>query len=872
MNLDWAGVLAQFGEYPAVVQLPAVVKCPRCRQLQLYIYEDAGLGGPWTSCASCDLHGDMIELASSCWKLDHAATLLRLIECRVRLTPLLLQPTGQRDANLVWERRKRITKLITGGRQALLDGAHPTALQALLRVTHSGTMDRHHRERVAELMFTATREQFHRTFGAINIAKVPQLLMPSEGWQDVLAIPHHDLPGRVTGLTLFSESADGRLLHGFYPITRHGAGLGNLFVWHDKPLDPFNDKLFVTPDPALYLQMQVRHLQNSSRRLPLVLSVNTPQSRTESIGKNLQPRPVVIVGKETEVAELLRLARLCNGDVVQHDLQDKPPHAPKNTLYQLSKSVCPWQALLSYKLLCLDVTAAACLMRHIEMNGNELAVFAKQAATPVRERLEQMEMVNDKQGVVVIGDKNVRFDPHGWYHGDVCICDVDVRLERRVFLRNGRSCYVGSVVRGDQSWPITLRVTTGLCRNFFQIVTSEMAAVGEVVNTNKKWSMRGLQIALAAHPPVDYHGIDQVGWDERAGVMRLPQCTLGLGGKVTIGDATAFPAKVPVPAANFAPPGIQAGSDFLEIENQSARGMIWAIMVGILQNVAAPILNMPPEGVAITGDGGLRVGNKIVEALGSPRLSLSKEPMPVERLADWLDHHRWPLHLDAYAIACQRTTFHNWLDLPGDKNAVVSVNWVSAYALATRGWQVIECDPACDASAASLKAAARIMLGYLQDLCRRNGRPRISMADANETVLSDLSAWSREVFGEPIPLKTIRSLTPYGKHVPAWHGFIAIVEHGATKSKPSRNIRIITEHSHAIWVDFKELMKVLDWDDAPQLDFAAVSRSLRETGAMLSERSPDGARGWMLNRDWWERHYARYRANRTAHYSLPIAN
>lgn len=873
MNLDWAGVLAQLGEYPAVPQLPAVIKCPHCHKLQLYIYADAGPCGPWATCASCNLYGDMIEFAGLCWKLDPPAAMVELTKRHIALPNRLITVNGQRDASAAWERRKRVRTLLAVGRQSLLDGEHPTAMQTLATLTGTGSLDRGHRERLAALMFTATRQQLVRGIGLPCIARCPRLLTAADGWQDVLAIPHHDLPNRVIGLTLFSESQDGRMLHGYLPIEQSNAGLANLFVWHDQQSSQLADTLLVTADARLYTQLQVRHLQSNQRRLPLVLAANTPQVKTIAIGKNMQPRPITVIGRKDEAPELLRLARLCDGRVALHGLPTQAPHNAWHTVLQIIKSAVPWRQMLGYKLLHLDPTAAASLMQHIELVGNDLNAFVRDAAPAVRERLERLQLVSEDHGAVELNGKAVRFDQYGWYCGNTTICDADIRLQRRVLTRDGKNYYSGIVVRGDKSWAFNVRITQRLYNTLFTLIAAEMAAHGEIFNFRRDWQRYGLQLAMLMHPPQDFEGIDQVGWDERAGVLRLPQCTIGLGGKVSLGEPTAFPARYPTPGTTLAPPGLQTGSDFLEVAKQSAKNAIWATMAAVLQNVAAPILNMQPEGIVLTGKGAQYIGNQLVTALGCPHWQLSgDEKMTVERMMRTFDQHRWPIYLDASAlVTAHRPVFFNWLDVPGDKNIVVTANRVTAYALATRGWQVVNYDSTCSASPESLAAAGRIMVGYLHDLCRRNGRVRVPATSTSETVLLDLAAWVREAYGSAIPLRSIRARMAYSRHVPSWYGFLAIVRHGEKRAKPSRIIHIITEHPHAIWVDFKELTKVLDWDNAPQLDFTAVTQALRETGALISERSPDGSRGWMLNRGWWENHYNRSRATRVAHYQLPIA-
>ncbi len=811
----------------------------------------------------------MIELAAACWKLDPLTALGELLSRGLSLPIELTSYDGHRSMQRTWELRKRLAAFLAEGRQNLKNDAFPTATQALLQITKTGSLDADLYNRLGAIVVATTKNKVRELVGGQVLKRVPRLMFTGDGWQDLLAIPHHTLPNKISGLTLVSESPQGDILTGFLPIVSPDAGLAGLPAWHEGP-SPTGDRMFLTTDPALYLHLHARHFRTAGRPLPLLLTTHTQAARTTAVGRFMRERPVTVIGRQNELPELLRLGRLCSGDVVQHDVKDAVG-LPQAFLQSLLRNAHSWSAVLQYNLLHLDATAAASLVKQVEITSTEMSLLAAKASPKLKTRLEQLKLVGDNQGTVDINGKTVRFDNTGWYHESTCICDAHIRFDHRLYLRNGKACYSGQVIRGDRSWPITLKINRNLYQRFFQAVAIELLNHGEVLNFRREWSTRALQIALAAHTPVDKHNVDQVGWDGHNGVLRLPKFTLAMGGKVEIGTVTAFPKRPVTPAVHIPLPGIVAGADFLEVSQQSGHDVIWTIMIGILQQVLAPVLNQRPEGVVLTGEGNQRLGSTISEALGCSRLVLPyATDMSTDRIVEQVEHHGWPLYFDLHNCP-HRTAVNNWFDLPGDKNLICSTNWLTAYSLATRGWLVIDCDAGTTVTPASLLAAARLMSSYMHDLFTRNGRPHISADTCRETIASDLSEWCRATFGTPLAVKTLKSLTPYGGHIPLWHGFLPLVEHCIRRSQRIRTVHILTEHPHAVSISFDDLSRVLASQDVPQLDFAAITNSLAETGALLSAKSPDGSRGWTINRNWWERHYAQTRVNPTPRYFLPIA-
>ena len=77
-RVPWSLLLGQLEVVVRSPVLPAISRCPLCRNERLTIMEDWLNGGQSFYCRECNESGDMIELAAKAWGMSVAATIIKL--------------------------------------------------------------------------------------------------------------------------------------------------------------------------------------------------------------------------------------------------------------------------------------------------------------------------------------------------------------------------------------------------------------------------------------------------------------------------------------------------------------------------------------------------------------------------------------------------------------------------------------------------------------------------------------------------------------------------------------------------------------------------------------------------------------------------
>jgi hypothetical protein len=114
----------------------------------------------------------------------------------------------------------------------------------------------------------------HSQFGREHIA-----LFKGSDWDDVVAIPFNDLPGRFSGYLFIGRRARPSIDHAYRIIdaqvtalTRAETGVC-MYGTMDQPIahpETHGNRVFVFNDPVLALRLQIRHMQDMDLPLPIV--------------------------------------------------------------------------------------------------------------------------------------------------------------------------------------------------------------------------------------------------------------------------------------------------------------------------------------------------------------------------------------------------------------------------------------------------------------------------------------------------------------------------------------------------------------------------------------------------------------------------
>src|SRR5690349_16455880 len=76
--INWPRIIELLGLDAFGTELPKQLTCPFCGRRDLWVYDDATLGGVWLHCRNWRFAGDSVELCARLWKTDVPSALSRL--------------------------------------------------------------------------------------------------------------------------------------------------------------------------------------------------------------------------------------------------------------------------------------------------------------------------------------------------------------------------------------------------------------------------------------------------------------------------------------------------------------------------------------------------------------------------------------------------------------------------------------------------------------------------------------------------------------------------------------------------------------------------------------------------------------------------
>lgn len=374
----WVEALKAVGVSPASSALPAMVECPLCHSPRMTVYEDTILGGAWHYCSGCKVSLDTIELAAKVWGMGIEAAVEKLARLTSPLPDDKATPQKIREYAVKHvQYRQRFVKFWEGCREYMF--RRPSRELAGLR-------DRFHvRSTMGQDRWLATTANMlgatdHITAAAAYSPKTVFSAKSDPGryvssgarmfgeqtkygpWSDILAIPYHDLPGRLCGfLFIGRDGSKPSRLYKHLNLTTYGnsgwkreGGLAcHWAIEHSQSL--FGDRLLVCDNPFLALRMHVRHFASSLTPLPLVAFHDEGNGRTERVWSALSNKTPVLWGfrltpsllYQAMIAKgLLALTPLVQDEkgAVDHYLRQSEP---RDIVRKALKRARPWQEAMS---------------------------------------------------------------------------------------------------------------------------------------------------------------------------------------------------------------------------------------------------------------------------------------------------------------------------------------------------------------------------------------------------------------------------------------------------------------------------------------------------------------------------------------------
>lgn len=859
--VSWGQLLPLLGAKVTAPVLPASAACPACQGARLLIYKDQAFGGEWAHCRDCDFHGDMIEVAAARWKLDLPATLRKLAFRGLQIPPQALQPTALTTYSRLVEYRRAADEFWQNLPARPQEDAHDDFWRLQQKLGLTLFIE----DAVASKFFrwasTKQVDTFFRRYARHSD------LFRGPGWRNVLTIPYYDLPGRICGFLFIGREGLPETDYVYRPLhppvkgAWGEAGVSMLWTLLGPPSQHLGDTTFVT-DPVTALQVQLRWLHTNLTPLPLVGSYYSHPVRTGRFWSAMAGRERIFWSPQRTSQQFFhaiagrgRIANLQARGAFQADA-----HSGLDWLRLFRLRSHTWRAALEQELRSRSAEEAEQLLLEIEIPPKTLQAFVDGCDAELRTRLERIWSQQLARRQVIVRGSTLSEEADGWYiqrpkRPPEQICNGRLRIEQIVHAREGRQYYRGTIELGGQSHTFVERVDAVERLGIFKILRERLGITTPALWCDPKWAGQAVLIATKFHEPEAVAGIDQIGWIREHSHFRFANFVLSASGQLEHDNAGAL-TQMQLPTKQLQPPGIILERDLKQLVARSpAAHIFWAVAAGVLDAILAPVFGETPRGLALAGEGAGRVGLAVAEQLGCQRHAF---PLPhggaahygLQVLLRLTREHNWPavFHTGPKPAA---ELIRRWVT-DGGAGSVLAVDWCTGQVAQTYGWNVVDYAGPCPLM--PTPAAPMLLASYLQDLCRRRFDLPTPYNTRAHNLLADLATWLKRTTGLAFSRRDVAFLLHAAGEQPAWQSLLVLNEHFAA-NPPA------VEHAGDIWISQPGINTLLTRCGAPVLDIAAMTETLQAECVLLGEETLNQARGWLVDRDWWQRQQRLWRAN-----------
>jgi len=797
-SIGWQRLLRELGLPVNQWSLPVQTACPICEQGVLNVYEDFVVGGQWHRCQDCGSTGDLIELASRVWKLSIPATIVKLGRWDYEM------PHDQASINKYIEQhleyRQRLNEL---WRDAQAEMKQPSGelqrLREQFNLRCEVPTERWHAG-PGSLLGGTTTERIERAFapGVMDHAdEKGQRCSPSEhaifagkGWRDALIMPYYDLPGRICGFLFVGR--DGKYPDDFVYRRANRGPRGNQYgpeaaeaglAMHPQALESSNDwerVVVATAKPMTALALQMRHLEQSQRALPLVChydSIRRTQQhgdsqrvRTTNAWQLLGNRQLIFWMPEFCVATIQQ-AIAVNGLIatvgpLQPSVEALQEYmwkrTPRDLLRHIIHSARPWPESLARAFNGMDNTKIERHVQRMQVDGVDLEREIKKCGSTTQRRVRGMfDQASQRVGRLITG-KTVVERSGGWFERgrlgqESLISDGIVRIDRILYQRTQKQTYAqGRIIYHGQS--------VDFCEPQEQLEKQGLRWAQDVLlqrgigfmNFNPYFHHRLVDLARVFLEPKVETAITSIGWNEEQRQFVFPKFAIDERGEVVCQNNMILDR--PIPAQLLQRPDYCLTPE--ELDRAKGKGnatkVFWAVLGSMIANIIAPACQQRRTGIALVGAGAEQMGQALASALGCLTIEM-ESAKDVRRALELEQSHGWPM-LALERRPLQRRFRRELLssDRRSERNLMFGVDWVESRMLALGGkWSVIEERNKVEVRPELMEFAAKFVPAYIQDLCRRRmvlGHWR-ELSDAHtENVLRDKARFAKEQGGHAAPI------------------------------------------------------------------------------------------------------------------------
>jgi hypothetical protein len=875
---SWSTILPLLGSTMRAAALPARATCPLCSNNTLQVYKDAILGGQWYWCPGCDFAGDSIQLAAVKWGMSPDSAILKLMAAGVRfpaevdddaIAGYLADHVDRIEKiDAFWQAARRNTEPLRGPLLAFGRGLGIPGVRPRDWLTRGG-----------QFVGVADRHDVVRCFQAgQGTEQNPRLeegghrIFKGKNWDQVVMIAHHDLPGRLRGLLLIGREAKypDDFIYRRVGVPVNLAGLADPGVsMLDAILTPnveFGDMIFLCTDPVEAVRLQLAHLAENGRPLPLVGTWGI----TPSVAWDVLPhRPSVTFGPEStaiEAGRLVRQARKLRGTVGRPPT--RPGRSPRDVLRAVARDAVSWNTKLESHLESRPPHEAETVFLAVAMEPGDAARFLRDCRPENAAKVAGLSSVAGSIRSVEVGKCAISEVDGVWKKAKTgeMVSDTIIRVTRIVSQkRQGRILFEGTLTRRGKEVPFVIdRNTTEHAPAMWIRRVALEAGLG-MPNLSPSWGRKLFRAAQLFHEPTFVETDGVLGWDDARNVFAFPSFVIAADGHVEANDAALVG---PHPALRFAPPdGFSPEQlDALSVEDETTR-LLWATAAVVAAQAIAPSLGLEPTSAAFYGFGAVHAMPAAATAMGCASIILAQQAsITIARYVAAREAYNWPVMLN--------NTGHGREDHlvstlpPGVVHRVGE--WTAAVLSIAGGWAVVEVRDRDISILPITKNGPFVLPNYIRHFCA--DRPYVDGESLVDAVLGDMAAWFGARGGNAGAVRRAAEIVRADDPTRAADRFADMVARmyyaGDLEStradmgaaEPYRPALTVLPDG-LLHVPGPAIARVLARRRAPDLDAALVTRGLSAAGVLVAESDHGGHPGWVVREQWWSDRLVLWRAH-----------
>lgn len=861
--------------YPAEV-LPCPISCPLCVNGQLVIYQDTIDQGQWHHCKLCGEAGDMIELAMKVLKLPVEDSIAHLTEN----IPSLKEASPTSDEidryKSMLDRQKNVRSFLTENSNNFSSSKVLRPFRSYLDADNLARAE--WSKRGGDFMVSATREQVDAFIGNCDHRSIfVGWGSQSKDWKEVVVIPFHDLPGRVSALQFCYMN--GKTISQFHyrsvlalrpADVFDGAGIA-MFQAIDRSDPALGEDLFVFIDPILALHMQIHKLKDGLN-LPMPLVAVHPKARPSTfLREHCSSRKLIFWAQKLDV-QFFKHVMAANGLIADHRPTEDAFHflnrfTPLRLVNHLRKVARPWEAVLEEHLASLNVSELSAFMLGLDIGDDELDKFISGCASSTKDRLNEIREKRRQYRRVTVNNRWVMETPRGWQvdKTDEVISEMVFNINRIVHYDDGRQLYYGrarykrtyldfvadgaSFVKGPLKW----------LRDYF--ISKKVGAPIFV----KKWDAHALIIAQKFHTPEVVPGLDKCGWDEKRSCFVTDGYFMHVGGRVE--DHKLPPPLDPYNICLPEPNKLEAAD--IELLGKSAPdvALCWAVIGSILHDVLAKVFRYETSGLMVTGEGA-ETTVQLAKDLCCPAIvsaSYHKGWPGSDYLTAIEEYAAWPI---AMSLKVSNTYDPRLWLRQKRHNTIVWVEWCGAHThLLCSHWKYMDVSHR-RIEPLLMYTARKAISTFLHALTKRHmGLWHTADVGSLWTIFNNIGAWFTEIGGDRTVIKRqaydLVRFDEDGFAVNMFYELLAflyaegrIISH-RSDCVPKRMVRpailYLSDRPDLIWVPRVGLSTAVNgFKQQLAVDASTISQILADDNKLVDEREINGAHGWVVPRLPWE--------------------